>query len=166
MEHAKNLYTAGAAIVGLRWDCVAALGNVFSFEKGSELANDSATECETDTMTTTPPSSCEPFSSEASQVRRKAKIERVTQETSIKCEMNLDGTGIVDCQSGIGFFDHMIHQLGKHGSFDIKLHCKGDIQVDDHHTIEDCAILLGQAVDQVSIKATELIHIRYIEMNR
>jgi imidazoleglycerol-phosphate dehydratase len=81
--------------------------------------------------------------------RRYAVVERKTKETQIRCELNLDGTGEkIDVNTGIGFLDHMFHALAKHGHFDLLLHCKGDLEVDDHHTAEDCALALGSAFDQ------------------
>lgn len=76
---------------------------------------------------------------------RKAEIIRETNETQISCILNLDGKGISDIDTGIGFLDHMLDQLARHGKMDIKLRCKGDLQIDGHHTTEDVAIALGQA---------------------
>lgn len=72
--------------------------------------------------------------------------ERVTKETSIKAEINLDGTGKADIDTGIGFFDHMLTLFAFHSGFDLTLHAKGDLEVCDHHTVEDCGILLGSLV--------------------
>ena len=72
--------------------------------------------------------------------------ERVTKETSIKAEINLDGTGKADIDTGIGFFDHMLTLFTFHSGFDLTLHAKGDLEVCDHHTVEDCGILLGSLV--------------------
>jgi len=77
---------------------------------------------------------------------RKAEITRNTAETSIAVSVNLDGTGISDVQTGVGFFDHMIDQLARHSLFDITLEASGDLHIDDHHTVEDCGIVLGQAL--------------------
>ena len=76
---------------------------------------------------------------------RSAKISRNTNETRISVEINLDGTGKYDIQTGIGFFDHMLEQVAKHGGFALSLECQGDLQVDEHHTVEDTAIALGEA---------------------
>eukprot|EP01123_Difflugia_compressa_P003869 TRINITY_DN15188_c0_g1_i1.p1 TRINITY_DN15188_c0_g1~~TRINITY_DN15188_c0_g1_i1.p1 ORF type:complete len:261 (-),score=54.96 TRINITY_DN15188_c0_g1_i1:1-783(-) len=79
---------------------------------------------------------------------RVGKIERVTNETNIKVYVNLDGRGDkISVNTGIGFLDHMLHALAKHGQFDLTINCKGDLHIDDHHSAEDCAITLGQAFD-------------------
>ncbi len=77
---------------------------------------------------------------------RKAEITRKTNETAITAAINLDGTGACQCQTGVGFFDHMIDQLARHSLIDIALQAKGDLHIDDHHTVEDCGIALGQAL--------------------
>ncbi|MEO1397945.1 MAG: imidazoleglycerol-phosphate dehydratase HisB [Pseudomonadota bacterium] len=79
---------------------------------------------------------------------RTAEIERKTNETEIFASVNLDGTGMCDVHTGVGFFDHMVEQLGKHGLIDIVLKAKGDLHIDDHHTVEDCGWALGQAVHE------------------
>ena len=75
---------------------------------------------------------------------RTAEIERKTNETDIKIELNLDGTGKSEISTGIAFFDHMLDQLARHGQMDLKIAVKGDLEVDEHHTIEDTAIALGE----------------------
>lgn len=77
---------------------------------------------------------------------RTATVERSTKETQIKATVNLDGTGAYDVATGIGFLDHMIEQLARHGLIDITLEAKGDLHIDFHHTAEDSGIVLGQAV--------------------
>jgi imidazoleglycerol-phosphate dehydratase len=77
---------------------------------------------------------------------RKASIERKTKETDITAEVNLDGTGVCDINTGVGFLDHMLAQLARHGLIDIAMRAKGDLHIDQHHTVEDCGIALGQAV--------------------
>lgn len=77
---------------------------------------------------------------------RQAQIERATKETEITAEINLDGTGSYDVNTGIGFFDHMIEQLSRHSLIDIKLRAKGDLEVTQHHTVEDTGIVLGEAL--------------------
>lgn len=77
---------------------------------------------------------------------RKARIERKTKETEIDAEVNLDGTGLCSISTGVGFFDHMLEQLARHSGIDIDLTAKGDLHIDQHHTVEDCGIALGQAV--------------------
>lgn len=77
---------------------------------------------------------------------RRAKISRSTTETSIEVEINLDGTGAYDVKTGVGFFDHMVEQLARHSMIDITLRAQGDLHIDDHHTVEDSGIALGQAI--------------------
>lgn len=77
---------------------------------------------------------------------RKATIKRKTNETDISVTVNLDGTGKRDISTGIGFFDHMLDQLGKHGMLDLNVKTVGDLHIDDHHTVEDTGIAIGQAV--------------------
>lgn len=77
---------------------------------------------------------------------RKASIQRKTTETEISCEVDLDGTGKYDIQTGVGFLDHMLEQLARHSLIDIKLRAKGDLHIDAHHTTEDSGIAIGQAV--------------------
>ena len=77
---------------------------------------------------------------------RSAEISRKTAETAISVSVNLDGTGASQISTGVGFFDHMLDQLAKHSLIDITLSAKGDLHIDDHHTVEDCGIALGQAL--------------------
>ena len=79
---------------------------------------------------------------------RTAKITRTTAETQITIDLNLDGTGTYDNQTGVGFFDHMLDQLARHAMFDLTVRAKGDHHIDDHHTVEDTGIALGQALVQ------------------
>lgn len=79
---------------------------------------------------------------------RTGRIARKTHETDILVEVNLDGTGAYDVSTGIGFLDHMIEQFSRHSLIDIKCHIKGDLHVDQHHTTEDSAIAIGQAIAQ------------------
>ena len=78
---------------------------------------------------------------------RVAELTRTTKETDIICRLNLDGSGIVDVETGIGFFDHMLASLVKHARFDLRLSCKGDLHIDDHHSVEDCALIIGNCLD-------------------
>lgn len=78
---------------------------------------------------------------------RVINIERTTQETSIKLRLDLDGQGKGEVNTGIGFLDHMLLTLTKHARFNLVLSCQGDLHVDDHHTVEDCALVIGQALD-------------------
>ncbi len=77
---------------------------------------------------------------------RKATVERKTKETDIKVTINLDGSGKYDIDTGIGFFDHMLEGFARHGFFDLTVKAKGDLNVDGHHTVEDCGIVIGQAI--------------------
>jgi len=81
-------------------------------------------------------------------VSRTARIERVTKESSVLVELDLDGTGSTEVSTGIAFFDHMLTSLGKHAAFDLVVRATGDVAVDAHHTVEDVAIVLGQALHQ------------------
>ncbi|TNE63521.1 MAG: imidazoleglycerol-phosphate dehydratase HisB [Alphaproteobacteria bacterium] len=77
---------------------------------------------------------------------RTAAYERKTKETEISVELNLDGTGVYDVHTGIGFLDHMLEQLSRHSLMDLTVKCKGDLHIDGHHTTEDCGIAIGTAV--------------------
>lgn len=79
---------------------------------------------------------------------RVATVARKTKETDIEVSMNLDGSGTSDVQTGIGFLDHMLDQLAKHGLFDIKVRAKGDLHIDYHHTTEDVGLALGEALSK------------------
>jgi len=79
---------------------------------------------------------------------RTATITRATKETDLTVELALDGSGDAVADTGIPFFDHMLQQLGKHAGFDLSVTCKGDLDVDGHHTVEDCGIALGEAMKE------------------
>jgi imidazoleglycerol-phosphate dehydratase len=79
-------------------------------------------------------------------VSRTARVERVTKESSVLVELDLDGTGRTEIATGIAFYDHMLTSLGKHAAFDLVVRASGDVDVDAHHTVEDVAIVLGQAL--------------------
>ncbi|MCI6214115.1 bifunctional histidinol-phosphatase/imidazoleglycerol-phosphate dehydratase HisB [Bacteroides heparinolyticus] len=79
---------------------------------------------------------------------RKAEVRRTTKETDIHVALDLDGNGHCDIATGLGFFDHMLEQIGKHGSIDLTIRVKGDLEVDEHHTIEDTALALGECIYQ------------------
>jgi imidazoleglycerol-phosphate dehydratase len=77
---------------------------------------------------------------------RAATVTRTTKETDITVELELDGSGVAEAKTGMPFFDHMLQQLGKHAGIDLSVTCAGDLEVDGHHTVEDCGIALGQAL--------------------
>jgi imidazoleglycerol phosphate dehydratase HisB len=79
--------------------------------------------------------------------QRQSAISRTTNETKIEASVCLDGTGESEVSTGLGFLDHMLASLAKHSCIDIALRCQGDLVVDDHHTVEDCGIVLGQCID-------------------
>ena len=81
---------------------------------------------------------------------RSASIERNTRETEIKLKLVLDGSGLSDINTGVGFFDHMLDGFARHGLFDLFVRISGDLHVDDHHTIEDCGIVLGSAIKEAA----------------
>jgi imidazoleglycerol-phosphate dehydratase len=76
---------------------------------------------------------------------RTGQVDRKTRETSVLVKVNIDGSGITDISTGVGFFDHMLGQLGKHGLFDLTVHTEGDLYIDAHHTVEDTSLALGEA---------------------
>lgn len=79
---------------------------------------------------------------------RISALSRKTKETDISVSLNIDGAGKAQINTGVGFFDHMLEGFSKHGFFDLKLQCEGDLEVDSHHTIEDCGIVLGNAIKE------------------
>jgi imidazoleglycerol-phosphate dehydratase len=79
---------------------------------------------------------------------RTAVVARATKETDVRVELGLDGTGTSNADTGIPFFDHMLQQLGRHAGWDFAVTCKGDLEVDGHHTVEDCGIAVGQALSE------------------
>ncbi|MFN3611957.1 imidazoleglycerol-phosphate dehydratase HisB [Tepidimonas sp.] len=81
-----------------------------------------------------------------SATARTADVQRVTAETQIRVRVDLDGTGRARLDTGIGFFDHMLDQIARHGLIDLEIECRGDLHIDGHHTVEDVGITLGQAV--------------------
>ena len=89
-------------------------------------------------------------------MERIAVMTRNTNETKISMTLNLDGRGKADIHTGIGFFDHMLNSLARHGFFDLELHAQGDLEVDTHHTIEDVGIVLGRAIPLLSPTASRI----------
>jgi len=85
---------------------------------------------------------------ESRPMQRTADVTRNTNETRIRVRLNLDGTGVGVFKTGIGFFDHMLDQVARHGLIDLNIECEGDLHIDGHHTVEDVGITLGQAVAQ------------------
>ncbi len=79
---------------------------------------------------------------------RVGKVERITAETRVHVAIDLDGSGRVEVSTGVGFFDHMLNQIARHGGFDLTVSTVGDLEIDAHHTIEDTALAVGQALDQ------------------
>ena len=79
---------------------------------------------------------------------REARVERATAETTIRVRLDLDGTGLGRIETGIGFFDHMLDQLARHSLVDLDVEARGDLVIDEHHTVEDTGILIGRALDQ------------------
>jgi imidazoleglycerol-phosphate dehydratase len=79
---------------------------------------------------------------------RKAGVTRTTSETEVSVELNLDGSGVYSNRTGVGFFDHMLDQVSRHSMIDLAVKAKGDLHIDDHHTVEDCGIAIGQALAQ------------------
>ncbi len=98
---------------------------------------------------------------------RKAQIKRQTKETQIELELNLDGTGRAEIDSGIGFYDHMLHHIALHGILDLKICATGDLQIDTHHSIEDIAICLGRAIDEAltTRKGIRRMGVAYVPMD-
>ena len=90
-------------------------------------------------------------------MNRTATVTRETRETRITATLSLDGTGKAELATGIGFFDHMLDGFARHGLFDLTLRCEGDLNVDCHHTIEDCGIVLGTAIRQALGDKTGLV---------
>ena len=78
-------------------------------------------------------------------MNRRARVERATNETKVVVEIDLDGTGRAEIATGVAFYDHMLHQIARHGGFDLEVHTVGDLEIDAHHTMEDTALALGTA---------------------
>lgn len=87
---------------------------------------------------------------------RLAEINRITRETEVRVSLELDGSGQADIDTGVPFLDHMLHHVALHGLFDLTVHARGDVEVDDHHTVEDVGIVLGQALAQTVGERTGL----------
>jgi len=95
-----------------------------------------------------PAAAWQAIADELTAPRREARVERRTKETDIAVAVNLDRESPIQVDTGIGFFDHMLEQIARHGGFSLSLSCRGDLHVDEHHTVEDCALALGQALRQ------------------
>lgn len=80
-------------------------------------------------------------------MQRKSELSRATGETDVMVALAIDGSGVLKVKTGLGFLDHMLAALGRHSGFDLEIRATGDTEVDDHHTVEDCAIVLGRALD-------------------
>ena len=93
---------------------------------------------------------CPPSPAAPADARRHASVHRVTRETDVLVEVDLDGAGCAEVSTGVPFLDHMLDALGRHGLFDLVVRAAGDTQVDDHHSVEDVGIVLGQAVRQAA----------------
>ena len=78
---------------------------------------------------------------------RIAQQTRTTRETDVQCSLDLDGTGTSTLDTGVPFYDHLLAAFARHGGFDLQLRCRGDLHIDDHHTVEDCALVLGECFD-------------------
>ncbi|HEX5466113.1 MAG TPA: imidazoleglycerol-phosphate dehydratase, partial [Candidatus Limnocylindrales bacterium] len=79
---------------------------------------------------------------------RQATVERSSRETTIRLELDLDGSGTAEVRTGLGAYDHLLDSLAHHALFDLRIEARGDLEVDDHHTVEDVALALGQAIDE------------------
>ena len=88
---------------------------------------------------------------------RTAEVSRDTQETKIRVAINLDGTGKQDINTGVPFLDHMLDQIARHGLIDLEVHCDGDTYIDDHHSVEDVGITLGQAFAKAVAMAKDML---------
>lgn len=88
---------------------------------------------------------------------RMSEVQRTTKETEIQVRLNLDGKGIYQIDTGNGFFDHMLSHVAVHGCFDLQITAKGDLEVDPHHTVEDCALVMGQAIDKALADRTGIV---------
>ena len=99
--------------------------------------------------------------------QRKAAIKRDTKETQIELALNLDGGGAADIDTGVGFYDHMLHHIALHGMLDLRIHARGDKHIDSHHTVEDVAICLGKAIDAALTSRTGIVRMgsAYVPMD-
>lgn len=88
---------------------------------------------------------------------RQAQVERATKETQVAVRLDLDGTGKYTIRTGVGFFDHMLSHIAKHGLFDLEIEASGDVEVDHHHLVEDVGIVLGQALNQAAGDKTGMV---------
>ena len=91
---------------------------------------------------------------------RQTKLSRKTTETEVSVTLDLDGVGASEIATGLGFLDHMLTSFARHGRFDLKLSCRGDLRIDDHHSVEDCALTLGQAFDEALAERRGVARVR------
>ncbi|MCT4588649.1 MAG: bifunctional histidinol-phosphatase/imidazoleglycerol-phosphate dehydratase HisB [Carboxylicivirga sp.] len=122
------------------------LGCKAIFLKDEEAANTQLNNSQLSNVCTLTSTSWSEIASFLFQTERSATVERNTAETKIKVDINLDGKGLCNIKTGLNFFDHMLEQIGRHSGCDLSIQVDGDLQVDEHHTIEDTAIVLGEAI--------------------
>ena len=151
-ESGFNITLVGDALSGDQMKILSQEGVELTDQSSEQFSitieeNDLILKDETDTIITTS-SSWLVIAHSITNPKRSASISRETSETKIKVDINLDGSGKSTIDTGLKFFDHMLEQISKHGLVDLDILCKGDLEIDEHHTIEDVAITLGEAITQ------------------